>query len=55
MVCIAKLLTEVKPPIIMEAGNKQELSMPKTMIQTTQPDAAPVFAFFMISPLSYEN
>jgi hypothetical protein len=53
MFCMAKLVTEVKPPINIEAGNKQELSIPKTMIQTTQPDAAPVFAFFMISPMLY--
>jgi hypothetical protein len=51
---MAKLLTEVRPPMIMDTGRRQELSMPNTMIQTIQPDAVPAFVIFMISPWRYE-
>jgi hypothetical protein len=42
MVCMAKLLADVKPPIIIAAGKKQVLRTPNTMIQTRQSDNAPV-------------
>jgi hypothetical protein len=54
-ICMAKLLTEVMPPIIMAAGKKQRFSVPNTTIQTRQPDAVPAFVTFMVSPLLFTN
>jgi hypothetical protein len=51
---MAKLLTDVKPPISIAAGSRQALKMPNTRIQTMQPETVPAFVNFMVSPLSYQ-
>ena len=50
VVYMAKLVTDVKPLIIIATGRKHKLKLPNTITRTRHPDRVPAFAFFMISP-----